>query len=145
MVEEDNGSSKLIAGLCYLPLLCINLIAIGYVLLGKNGDKYAKFHALQGLCLFAVWFFIGMALFVLIWIPQSMDKMATFQQKLVDAQGAQNTTAITSAMSEYYSGMLPAFAISFIPMLLFLLLAFLVAIGKDIQIPVLKEFVYRFV
>lgn len=44
--------ARLLAGLCYVPVFFINIIAIIIVLVTGKGGKYGKFHAAQGILFF---------------------------------------------------------------------------------------------
>jgi hypothetical protein len=144
-MADKKSDSNILAGLCYVPFLLINFIAIGYVLLAKKGGKHAKYHALQSLFLNICWMFVGTALVLLVFIPQSMEKMGTLQQKFLAASEEQKNLVMIGAMTDYYAGMVPFLALSIVPLAVFLLLAILVAMGKDIRIPVLGSFINRFV
>lgn len=58
-IEINLGSSKFIAAISYLWILCL------VPLLLKKDDKFAQFHGKQGLVLAVIWFFGGL----IFWVP----------------------------------------------------------------------------
>lgn len=59
------GDGKIFAFLCYL----ITIIGVLIVLLTKKEDKFAVYHAKQGLVLFITWIIVGVVAGVLVVVP----------------------------------------------------------------------------
>ena len=130
---SDEKHSKLVAGLCYIPIFMINIIAIIYSIFVKKDDKYAKFHALQALSLFI----LQMVVVFLIMIP--LQFLGVFALSSIE-------------MSEDIAPVIAIMIMSVVFLLVFLLvllveiaIGIMVANGKDIRLPILAKFVQRFV
>ncbi len=137
----QKSNSNLLAGLCYVPFLLINIIFIVYVLVKEKDDRYARYHALQSLCLNAIYLVVGMVVMVL-FFAQFFNSMMAYQQQML---GASSPAATSQAFRSYLSVFLPIWAVGMVVVILFLVMAVLVALGKDVRLPILRGFVERFV
>jgi len=148
--DKEEKDSHLLAGLCYVPFMMINLIVILYVLLAKKGGEYAKYHALQGMTVLIVLFFAWALIWLTFAMPM-MQKQMNLQAKILQT-ASENSTATDLRMQEIrtesfgiFSLMIPIMAMGLFVMVALLALAVFVGIGKDIRIPILKGFLMRFV
>jgi len=145
-MEKDDDNSRLMAGLCYVPFMLIDVIAILYILFAKKGGPYAKYHALQGLSVFILVSMVSMV-FMLAFMFPLMQNMAQTQAQFIQSANNSSVRAAQSLqfMTGMYSAMLPMFGVTFAMLFIQLALAVLVAMGKDIRVPVLRGFLEKLV
>ncbi|MCX6769222.1 MAG: hypothetical protein NT051_00900 [Candidatus Micrarchaeota archaeon] len=148
--SKDESDAHLLAGLGYIPIMMLNLIIPLYILLAKKGGEYAKYHALQSISLWAIWFVLCMA----ISIPLMFTMLDAQKTMMADvyAMTQTNTTAVHEGMvrvydmdSKFYLPVILLICLGFGVIIAWFALAILVATGKDIRLPILSGFLTRFV
>lgn len=127
---EKADEERIAAGLCYFPFLFVNIIAIVFVLLVKKEWEYARFHALQALALYAVVFFVGSALFLLLFFPMFVAMEMVGQKGI---PGDFEKGAFGAAFPPSVFGMLVALG--------FLAMCVMVGTGRDVRVPMISGFV----
>ena len=141
--EEDNA--RLLAGLCYVPVMLVNLIAILYVLLANKGGKYARFHAVQ-----ALFFLIAYAVVIqLIMIPGYAGMVGIFDKMSKMSGTGGGASFEGTEFMEAWTGMMlvtiPAMLLGLVFLVVSIYLAVKVASGTDIRIPFIGDIAGRFV
>lgn len=129
--KEDN--TRLIAGLCYVPFLFINIIAIAYVLITGKGGRFAKFHALQSL-----FFYIAYTILVIVLEIPILFMMGNAFTKFGPGSSAQDFFSIWGNM---FTIMIPMMLIGLIFLVASIYLAVMAFLGKETRIPVISRFV----
>ena len=147
--EKIGSDERIMAGLCYIPFMLINVFASLYILIGKKGGKYARYHALQGISVAVALFLVGMAFWSVYALPM-MQKQLEIQSKILGMQGqGKNATSAASqeflrAYSDIMASMLPFMFFGLLVLGCELGMAIFVGLGRDLRIPVLGGFLMRF-
>ena len=140
---KDKSDSRILAGLCYVPFMLVNIVAILYILIKKGDDKFAKFHALQALALFILLFIAMQAVMITVYLPLMTQQMKAMAGTLKSG-GSANGMAVFSSMFAVYAQMIPFMLAGLLVIVAFIAIGVLVALGRDIRVPILAGFVSRF-
>jgi uncharacterized membrane protein len=138
-VSEEDKDADLLAGLCYVPVLMISILAPLYVLLAKKGGQYARFHAIQSLCLTAVILVVNSVLAIVF--------MLSFPMIFFSAVPAHGTAVAPDAFMKTWSsmmlGMIPLAAVSALVLIMEFFLAYKAYIGKGVRLPLIAGLAER--
>jgi uncharacterized membrane protein len=140
-VQNKDKDSNLLAGLCYIPVFLINIIAILYVLLAKKGGQFAKFHALQGLFLAIVYFIFIMIIelpFFIVFFKSFSAMQGAF---FAGGDPVDMRNQIMAEQTRVFVYMIPAMILGFLYFIGSLVLAFIAFSGKKFRLPVLARLV----
>jgi uncharacterized membrane protein len=133
-LNEDEKNARMLAGACYVPFFLINVVAILYVLLGRKGGSYARFHALQSLFLAITWFVVMTA----VQIPVMFLFMKTWATMFTANTGNPATMQVfTNLWVQMWLIMLPLMVLGLGFLVLELVFAFWAYGGKRFMIPIL--------
>ena len=141
-MAADKSNSRLLAGLCYVPFMLINVFAILYILVKKGDDKYAKFHALQALALFIALFIATQVVMIAVFLPTMAQQMRAMESAY-GANGKDIGPGVFSSMFAAYAQMIPFMLAGLLIVIAFLIVGVLVATGRDIRVPVLSGLIGR--
>jgi len=135
MPDEEEQNGKLLAGLCYVPISPINLVAILYVLLANKGGKYARFHAVQSMLLILVFSIISL----LIQLPFMLAFAKLFTNFPFSPADFQ------AAWAQAFAFMVPLMVFGIVFFLVFFYFAIQAFQGKSFRIPVITDLAGRVV
>ncbi|MFH0927369.1 MAG: hypothetical protein V1822_02210 [Candidatus Micrarchaeota archaeon] len=130
-MARDDEHSKLLAGLCYFSFVMVNLIFSIYVLITKKGGRYARFHAVQALCIFGLKMVLGMLFGFVFGIV-----IAGVMQMPPGSTAPSGLFAGFGILSIFILAYVAFFVVVF---LLEILLTILVATGRDIRLPLISK------
>lgn len=133
-IDEDKDS-RMLSGLCYIPFLLINFIAIAYVLITKKGGKYARYHALQALFFFIAIFIVS----IIIEIPIMVFLIWSWINFL------SNPIQAESGFLNIFVIIIPVMILSLLLLLVYLYFAFLAFSGKRFRLPLISNQVDKLV
>lgn len=133
--NSEDSNSKLLAGLCYIPLFLIDVIVALYVLLVKKDDKYARFNAVQGLILVVVYFIA----ILIIEIPLMFIFSSTFFNFRAIGNSNSFFESWWQLMSKMMMFMIPIIIIQLLFLFFSLYLGYRAFTGKPVRIPVLAS------
>lgn len=115
------------AALCYFPFL-LNFLMPLYILLGKKGGKFAKFHALQGFSI-AVLVFVIMFVLQMLLLPSQLGALANMG----------NMNNFQAVWGQTVAAMLPLQILNLVYILAMLYVTYIVYSGKEFAIPQIMD------
>lgn len=129
---EDEKHSKILAGLCYIPIMMIHIFAIIYILLTKSGGRYTKFHALQALAIFVIKIVIALGFVAIMIVLLSVG---------IGVQTQDIPLPVLASMA--VSAVIVLFALGIT--IAEIVIGVMVATGRNVRLPILAKFVDKFV
>jgi uncharacterized membrane protein len=131
---HGNGPDpKTLAGLCYIPILFINILVPLYVLITGKGGRFAKFHAVQALLMYVAYFILVQ----LVMIPYYLAFGSIYADLF---SGKQVGTAALSSMGGMFVMMIPTMLL-FVGFLIYsIYLAVKAFGGNEAQVPVIGKY-----
>lgn len=133
-ISEDEKNDRLLAAACYVPFFLINIVAILFILLGRRGGPFAKFHAFQSLFMTIVYFVVMMVIQIPVMFMFMKTWASMFTATMTNATASQG---FTDAWVQMWLIMLPLMALGLSFLVLNLLFAFWAYEGKKFKVPIL--------
>ncbi len=137
MADEEQG--RTVAALCYIPLFLINIIAIIYALLVKKDDRYARFHAIQGLAILLVMMVVNIIIQIPVMLIWSIHMSDFFSQP---TEFFSNFFVIWQRM---FLLMIPMTIVYVVYLLVSIYFAYMALQGKRFRIPLITRAIEGFV
>ena len=124
---------KTLAGLCYIPILFINILVPLYVLITGKGGRFAKFHAVQALILGVVYFVAAQLVMIPYYIAFGSLYASIFSGKAMNA-------ATFSSMGGMFLMMIPVMLLGVAFLVYSIYLAVKAFGGAEVRVPVIGKY-----
>lgn len=124
---------KTLAGLCYIPILFINIIVPLYVLLSGKGGKFAKFHAVQALIMYVAYFVAVQLVMIPYYLAFGSLYAGIFTGKQVGA-------AALSSMGGMFLMMIPTMLLGVAFLAYSIFLAIKAFGGNEVRVPIIWKY-----